>query len=279
MTSAAVETASVDITVGTGCGQAPFLGSAFVFPARIEAEDYDAGGENVAYHDTDAGNNGSQYRSDDVDIEECTDTGGGYNVGWLNQSEWLEYTVTVPARRRLRDRSKRVASLSSGGTFHVEFNGIDETGEVIVPVTTGWQTWTTVSVTSTLTAGTQTMRFVPTAEGFNVNYFEVLWVSTGATPGARTPGVILHPCYPNPFNPVTTISYDLQVPATVNLAIYDVAGKLVQKLVSAESTPAGHHEIAWKGRDQAGLVVAAGVYFYRLDADGYSETKKMILAR
>jgi hypothetical protein len=161
----------------------------------------------------------------------------------------------------------------------VEFNGTDETGEVIVPVTAGWQTWTTVSVTSTLTAGTQTMRFVPTSEGFNVNYFEITRVSTGALPGVPTPGVILHPCYPNPFNPVTTIAYDLPDPATVDLAVYDVSGKLVRKLVSAESTPAGHHEVVWKGRDQAGQVVAAGVYFYRLDANGYSETKKMILVR
>ena len=274
----AVETDAVDITVGTGCGQAPFLGSAFVLPARIEAEDYDTGGESVAYHDTDAGNNGSQYRTDDVDIEECTDTEGGYNVGWLNQSEWLEYTVTVPADGDYMIEA-RVASLSSGGTFHMEFNGIDETGEVIVPVTDGWQNWTTVSATSTLSAGTQTMRFVPTAEGFNVNYFEVLWVSTGALPGVRIPGAVLHPCYPNPFNPVTTISYDLLDPAAVNLAIYDVAGKLVRTLVAAESTPAGHHEVVWKGRDQTGQVVAAGVYFYRLDANGYSETKKMILVR
>jgi hypothetical protein len=272
------ETAAADITVGTGCGQAPFLGIAFDLPARIEAEDYDAGGESVAYHDTDTGNNGSQYRDDDVDIEACADTGGGYNVGWINPSEWLEYTVTVPADGYYTIEA-RVASLSAGGTFHVEFNGMDETGEVSVPVTGGWQTWTTVSVTTTLSAGTQTMRFVPTAEGFNVNYIEVLWVSTDALPVIQTPGIILHPCYPNPFNPVTTIGYDLQDPATVTLAIYDVTGKLVQTLVSSESTTAGHHEVVWKGRDQEGRVVAAGVYFYRLDARGYSETRKMVLVR
>jgi hypothetical protein len=156
---------------------------------------------------------------------------------------------------------------------------MDETGEISVPVTGGWQTWTTVSATSTLSAGTQTMRFVPTSEGFNVNYFEVQRVSTGALPGIQTPGLILYPCYPNPFNPVTTISYDLRDPSAVNLTIYDVTGKLVQTLVAAEPTPAGHHEVVWKGRDQAGRVVAAGVYFYRLDAGGYSETRKMILVR
>jgi beta-glucanase (GH16 family) len=273
-----IGTDAVDITVGTGCGQSPFPGAPFVLPARIEAEDYDLGGESVAYHDSDPGNNGSQYRGDDVDIEGCTDTGGGYNVGWVRAGEWLEYTVTVP-RDGEYSIEARLASLSAGGTFHIEFNGIDETGDVSVPVTGGWQNWTSVTVTSTLTAGTQTMRFVPTVEGFNINYFEITRVSTGALPGAQTPGVILHPCYPNPFNPVTTIAYDLLDPATVDLAVYDVSGRLVHKLVSAEPTPAGHHEAVWKGRDQAGQAVAAGVYFYRLDADGYSETKKMILVR
>ena len=52
----------------------------------------------MAYHDLDGSNNGSQYRpAEGVDIESCTDAGGGFNVGWLNPGEWMEYTVEVPA--------------------------------------------------------------------------------------------------------------------------------------------------------------------------------------
>src|SRR6516225_2269816 len=75
--------------------QAAALGGPTALPARIQAEDYDTGGENVGYYDTTPGNSGGQYRQDDVDIETTTDTGGGYNVGWIAAGEWLQYTVNV----------------------------------------------------------------------------------------------------------------------------------------------------------------------------------------
>ena len=89
---------------------------------RIQAENYDTGGEGVAYHDSDAGNKGGQYRSDGVDIESTTDTGGGYNVGWVAAGEWLEYTVNVavagsydikPARGPPAGRRRRRVALAS----------------------------------------------------------------------------------------------------------------------------------------------------------------------
>jgi hypothetical protein len=275
----AYDTDTADITVGTGCGQAPYLGSPFVLPARIEAEDFDVGGEGVAYHDTDPGNNGRQYRtSEDVDVQACADEGGGYNVGWLIEGEWLEYTLEVPVAGEYPIQV-RVASQSLGGAFHIEFNGIDRTGEVTVPVTGGWQAWTTVSTTAVLPAGAQLMRFVPTTEGFNVNYINILEAITGVAPDLRPTGYALHPCYPNPFNPSTTISYDLPEPATVSLVVYDVAGRVVRTLVAAESVPAGHHEVLWNGRDESGRTAAAGGYICRLETGGYSETRMISLVK
>jgi beta-glucanase (GH16 family) len=273
-----VGTDMVEVTVGLGCGQLPFPGSPHVFPARIETEDYDIGGAGVAYVDADSGNNGGRYRAEDVDIEDCADTGGGYNVGWITPGEWLEYTVTAPYAGEYVIEA-RVASLATGGTFRMNFNGIDRTGDISVPATGDWQAWTTVTATATLSAGTQTMRFVPVTDGFNVNYFEITRVNTGTVPGAQAPAFTLHPCYPNPFNPVTTISYDLKDPAPVDLDIYDVAGRLVHTLIESESSPAGHHEITWNGRNREGRAVEAGVYFYRLTVDGRSETKRMVLVR
>jgi beta-glucanase (GH16 family) len=274
-----VETDAVDIAVGTGCGQAPYSGTPFVFPAKIEAEDFDDGGEGVAYHDTDPGNNGSQYRtSEGVDIEACTDAGGGYNVGWVVQNEWLEYTVSVPSAGDY-SIDVRVASLSAGGTFHLAFNGTDKTGDITVPVTGGWQTWATVSATATLEAGVQTMRFVTTADGFNVNYVDVVMLPTAITSGGHPAHSELHPCYPNPFNPVTTISFDLRERVPVTLSIYDVTGRRVKTLMDAEAVDAGRHEQVWDGRDESGKIVATGVYFYRLDAGGYSKTRKMVMTK
>ena len=62
-------------------------------PSVVEAENFDYGGEGVAYHDTTPGNTGGAYRATDVDIEPASS--GGFDVGWVVPSEWLNYSVTV----------------------------------------------------------------------------------------------------------------------------------------------------------------------------------------
>ncbi len=272
-------TDTANITVGSGCGQEPYYGTPFLIPTKIESEDYDIGGEGVAYHDTSPGNTGNAYRtSEDVDVQVCTDAGGGYNLGWVIESEWLEYTIDVPAAGEY-PIEVRVASQSIGGKFHLEFDGFNKTGDVIVPVTGGWQTWETVSTTATLEAGVQLLKFVPIVEGFNINYIEILEGTLVDSPELPAANFALHPCFPNPFNPVTTISFDLQEAASINLAIYDVAGKLVRELIRAEAKDAGRHEVMWNGRDDSGRIASAGIYLYKLDADGYSETRRMALVK
>jgi hypothetical protein len=84
--------------------------------------------------------------------------------------------------------------------------------------------------------------------------------------------------YPNPFNPATRIAYGLSAPGHVSLRIYDAAGRLVRDLVN-EERPAGRYEASWDGRDSNGRAVASGIYFYRLGADDFEGTKKMILVK
>ncbi len=170
------------LAIGTPSYAAPYLGSPSAIPGKIEAENYDTGGEGVAYHDTDAGNSGGQYRpTEGVDIESCSDTGGGYNVGWTNAGEWLEYTVNVSTAGTYNIET-RVASASTGGTCYIEFNGVNKTGNITVPVTGGWQNWTTVNATAILSAGTQIMRFYEVTSGYNVNYFNITAASTVTVP-------------------------------------------------------------------------------------------------
>jgi hypothetical protein len=84
--------------------------------------------------------------------------------------------------------------------------------------------------------------------------------------------------YPNPFNPATTIRFGLTARATVSLRIYDAAGRLVRVLVG-EPRDAGRYSEDWDGRDNAGRSVASGVYFYRLQAGAFEQTRKMVLLR
>jgi hypothetical protein len=84
--------------------------------------------------------------------------------------------------------------------------------------------------------------------------------------------------YPNPFNPLTTIRYELSSPGIVSLDIFDVRGQLVRTLVSG-TRPQGRHSIVWDGRTNLGAQVSSGIYFYRLNAAGDSETRKMTVLR
>jgi hypothetical protein len=149
----------VRLTPETGGGGMPYGGTPWPLPGTIQVEDFDEGGEGIAYHDHSSPNSGGQYRQTGVDIERTADTGGGYNAGWVGAGEWLAYTVDVAAAGTY-SLTIRVASPAAGGSFHVEFDGIDRTGTLQVPATGGWQAWRDVSTTVTLPAGVQTMRVV-----------------------------------------------------------------------------------------------------------------------
>jgi hypothetical protein len=84
--------------------------------------------------------------------------------------------------------------------------------------------------------------------------------------------------YPNPFNPQTSIRYALPQDAQVRLVIYNLLGRKVKTLVD-ERQSAGHKTVWWDGKDEKGDPAASGVYFYRIDADQFSEVKKMMLVK
>jgi endonuclease I len=88
----------------------------------------------------------------------------------------------------------------------------------------------------------------------------------------------LHQNAPNPFRPTTTIRFELPQRAPVSLRIYDVTGRLVRNLVAGGTLEAGRHEAAWNGQSESGQRVSAGLYFYRLQAGAFSETRRMVLA-
>jgi FlgD Ig-like domain len=84
--------------------------------------------------------------------------------------------------------------------------------------------------------------------------------------------------HPNPFNPSTTIRYSLGAAGHVQLVVFDTAGRRVRSLVNATES-AGGHEVTFDGRDDKGGVLASGVYFYRLEAGGVAQTRKMVLLK
>ena len=102
-------------------------------------------------------------------------------------------------------------------------------------------------------------------------------------PKAAPDGFALMQCYPNPFNPTTTIEYHLPQMADVSLTVFDVQGRSVRSLFKGANS-AGYHSVGWDGRDEAGQLVASGIYFYQLEVksrgqQSFREVKKMILMK
>ncbi|WP_128226292.1 carbohydrate-binding protein [Halobacteriaceae archaeon SHR40] len=171
----------------TGTGQQPFGGTAWPVPGRIEAEDFDTGGEGVAYHDTTKSNKGGAYRDTAVDIQQVDDDTGEYNVGWIEDSEWLEYTIDVTDADTVYDVQFRVAGKNSSASIDVSLDG-ESLGTVDVPDTGGWQEWTTVELAdiSPSSGGKQTLRVVFNSGDFNLNWVDFV---ASDTPANATPSV------------------------------------------------------------------------------------------
>jgi flagellar hook assembly protein FlgD len=89
----------------------------------------------------------------------------------------------------------------------------------------------------------------------------------------------LHQNVPNPFNPTTTIRYDVaQGGGHVTLQIFDAGGRVVRTIVDGVESE-GRRSVTWDGRSDAGTQVATGVYFYRLSAPGFTQTRKMVMLK
>ena len=88
----------------------------------------------------------------------------------------------------------------------------------------------------------------------------------------------LHPNYPNPFNPLTRINYDIPKDGSVELIVFDILGREVTTLINA-NIQAGYHNITWRGINKHRQVVGAGVYFLQLRSKNFTKTIKMLLLK
>jgi beta-glucosidase len=161
----------------TASGSAAFGGTPAAVPGTVQAANYDTGGQGVAYNVTSVNGNGTSYRSDGVNLETTADTqdttpaGGPYDLGWTATGQWFKYTVNV-ATARSYTVSLRLASPNgvADGLHIASSSGANLSGNINVPATGGWQTWTTVTTSVTLPAGVQTLTIDQDNAGWNVHY-------------------------------------------------------------------------------------------------------------
>jgi len=173
------------VTVRVFAPQTPYGGTAHAIPGKIEFEHFDEGGNGNAYYDTSPGSEVSpqpNFRTnEDVDIENCTDTGNGYNIGYAVAGEWLEYTVNV-AETGTYNITFRVAADGAGRTISLATNGTTIANNVAIPNTGGWQVWQDVTVQNVqLTKGEQVLRLtIGNTDYVNLNYMTFTSTSVNA---------------------------------------------------------------------------------------------------
>lgn len=159
--------------------QAPFK-NAFVFPALVQAEDYDEGGQGVSYSDKDIANQGNAYREDGVDVVglECTDSAAtkdckGFAVGYTQAGEWMEYSVNVPADAKYFVKAN-VATASETSSFMLLVDNDAVTDTVAVPKTDStWDVYKEIDVgTVELKQGEHVIRLLITGDYLNVDWIQ-----------------------------------------------------------------------------------------------------------
>jgi aryl-phospho-beta-D-glucosidase BglC (GH1 family) len=259
-------------------------------PGYIFATEYDMGKNGYAYIDKDyqntggtsggTWNTGGLYRNDGVDIERCSDfPTDGYDVGWINNGEFLNFTVNV-TESATYDVNVRYAANAAGGMLRLQLDGNYISGILTLQSTGGWQTWSSFSAGQySLTSGTHQFGISFLAGGFNLNYLNFTKTVTQVIVHDQpVSDYQLQQNYPNPFNPTTVISYQLPTKSSVVLKVYDVLGREVMQSVN-EQQEAGYHQTILDAR-----CLASGLYMYRLIAtdeqnNQHTFQKKMLLLK
>jgi alpha-L-fucosidase 2 len=179
--------ATIDAELGQslqgGAAEGPYGGTPAAVPGTVQAANYDTGGQGVAYHVTSVNGSGNGYRSDGVDLEATTDTGGGYDLGWTGSGQWFRYTVNVATAGTYTVGLRVAAPSAVTDALHIaNGSGTNLSGNVNLPASGGWQTWTTVDATVTLPAGQQTLTLDEDNGGWNIHNlsFAAAGLSTSA---------------------------------------------------------------------------------------------------
>ena len=160
-----IETESVTAAEG------PYPGpSAPTLPGTVLAENYDTGGQGVAYNVTSTNGTANTYRSQGVDLEAASAPATGNDLGWSAAGQWFKYTVNASTAGTYTVSFLVASPTAITDAFHLSnSSGTNLTGSVAIPATGGYQTWVTVTATAALPAGTQTLTLNDDAAGWNID--------------------------------------------------------------------------------------------------------------
>jgi len=191
-------------------------------PGVIQAEDFDEGGDGVSYYDIDQSNNGGEYRNDEaVDIEKRDD--GGYQVGWTEAGEWMEYTVFVESDG-VYEIDIYVAAMELGSQFCLHFQNCSS--EIVeVSSTSSWQQTTVNSTKLALNKGANLLRIEIITGGCNI---DKLILREGTHIGILSNHYVELKVFPNPAVSQITIQLPDDI-SGVYVQIFNLDGQVVKR--------------------------------------------------
>jgi len=157
-----------------GNTEGAYGGTAAAVPGTVQAANYDTGGQGAGYSVTAVNGTANSYRPDGVDLEACTDTGCGHDLGWTATGQWFRYTVNAASAGTYTVSLRLASPHGVTDALHIaDSSGASLTGAVNAPATGGWQAWTTVTVSVTLPAGQQTLTIYQDNAGWNIHYLSL----------------------------------------------------------------------------------------------------------
>jgi len=272
--------ADLDVTVGSGCRLRSFDGSISI-PGTIDLTRYDQGGQNVAYFDTtpfvNLGNaEGNDWRPNEgVDIAPIAGEAGAYAITNVEGGERTQYALDVEETAdynitlRAAGVNRRVSvTLSARGDRITSFSRLPspEPGQLFSEET---------RENIELAAGRYRLRVDFAQPGILAHQLVITKATSTSVEETEQPTrAVLHPAYPNPFNPQTVIGYELASGATVTAEVFDALGRRVRTLVNATPRAAGAHQLTF---DAANL--PSGVYTLVLTTPSDRLTQRLTLAK
>src|SRR5215203_3636137 len=210
-----------------------------------------------------------------IQTEFTQDAGGGLNVGWIEQGDWMDYSVTVPSSGTYTV-NLRVATPNPGAQLQIKRSDGAVLSTVSLPNTWGWQSWQTISTTITLSAGTQTIRVQSSSSpGYNINWLEIVGGNGAITLRSAAPQLSELPVsssvslYPNPVRDVVSLSVDNSGEGRVQVELISLSGAVVKQFSFNKQ-----RGVAQKSLSLIGL--AKGTYLMKVSMPGWTKSTQLI---
>ncbi len=223
-------------------------GTPVTVPGKVEAENY--------------------FEMSGIGTETCTDIGGGLNVGWIENGDYMKYFIRVQASGDYQV-SARISGYN-GGSLHLLFNE-SLSAQIAFSATNGWQNWQDFSTTIHLEAGDYVMKAFSYTNNFNINYFNFTQL-TGIS--ENQPGIASISLYPNPVTDDFQLNFYVQRHQQIRVGLFDMTGKQVQALFEG-AVNQGQNEFPLKLDPK----LAEGMYFIEIKDESTRYFRKLLISR